>query len=179
MTRATTFRATAVIGGVLLAILMIMTVSRAAFTAETENASNAWTAGTLTLTDNDNGDALFTVPDVAPGDFGDNCIEVEHSGVDADIVLSGIATGGTGLQHLLDVTITRWPGGVCDSGTSYEVYSGLLSAFSSDTSLPAWDTAFHGSTQAYKIAWSLDSATGDNAQGDTGLARFTWTATSN
>jgi hypothetical protein len=179
MTRTTTFRATAIVGGFLLAILMIMTVSRAAFTAETDNGGNTWSAGTLNLTNDKVGEVLFEVPEIAPGDSGWKCIEIIHSGLDADVALSGIATGGTGLQHLLDVTITRYAGGDCNSGTSYDVYDGKLSAFPGSTPEPLWDTSVLGSTQHYKIAWSLPASTGNSAQGDTGLARFTWQATSN
>jgi hypothetical protein len=179
LTRATTFRSTAVIGGVLLAILMIMTVSRAAFTAETDNAANSWAAGQLQLDNDSPGTALFNIDNIAPGDAGSNCIEIIHSGVDANIVLSGIATGGTGLQDLLNVTVTRFAGGACDSGSSFTVYNGTLSAFGGDTSDPSWDTSVLGSTQHYKIAWTLPIGTDNAAQGATGLARFTWTATSN
>lgn len=177
LTRATTFRATAIIGAVLLAILMIMTVSRAAFTAQTDNAGNNWSAGTLTLDNDKEGELLFNVPDIAPGDTGENCIEIRQSGVDADVMLSGIAAGGTGLQGLLDVTITRYAGGNCNSGTAYDVYDGRLNRFAS--SEPLWDTSVLGNTQHYKIEWSLPRGTGNGAQGETATARFVWTATSN
>ena len=45
MTRATTFRTTAIIGAFLLALLMIMTVSRAAFSDPTSNDGNYVDAG--------------------------------------------------------------------------------------------------------------------------------------
>ncbi len=179
MTRSTTFRATAIVGGFLLAILMIMTVSRAAFTATTDNSGNAWNTGVLNLDDDDEGFALFDESGIAPGDSGSNCIEVIHSGVDADVVLSGIAAGGSGLQSRLDVTITRFAGGGCNAGTSWLVYDGKLNAFGSDAS-PTWDTASSlGHSQHYEITWSLDSGVGNGAQGLAATATFTWQATSN
>jgi len=178
MTRATTFRATAIVGGFLLALLMIMTVSRAAFTATTENTGNTWGAGVLELTDDDSGFALFEVDDIAPGDSGSNCIAVIHSGVDADVLMSAIASGGTGLQSRLDVSVTRFAGGDCNSGASWPVYGGKLNAFTGDAS-PTWDTAVLGHTQHYLITWSLPETVGNGAQGLSATAEFTWQATSN
>ena len=179
MTRATTFRATAIVGGFLLAILMIMTVSRAAFTATTTNSGNSWTAGTLELTNDQASTALFEVPDVAPGDSGSDCIAIIHSGVDADVVLSAINASGTGLQTRLDVTITRFAGNACDAGSSWLVYDGKLNAFTGDVSSPTWDTSVLGHTQHYKIEWALPDTVGNGYQGRTATAAFTWQATSN
>jgi len=80
MTRATTFRAVAVFSGFLIAILMVMSVSRALFTNPTSNDENAWTSGSVVLvnefattdggtpTFDETGAALFTITDMVPGD---------------------------------------------------------------------------------------------------------------
>jgi len=185
MTRATTLRATAVIGGVLLAMMMIMTVSRAAFTDTTSNPNNAWDAGTVVLTDDHQtpATAMFTEGPLKPGDTGSACIGVIYNGtVSSDVVLSAIdTTGSTGLETAIDVVIDKSDGTTCGDGTTTPVYTGGLDAFTNDAG--SWTATSAGTTYYYKVAWtftSTDSDTGDNAlQGTNATAAFTWTATSN
>ncbi len=51
MTRAATFRTAAVVAALLMAALMIMTASRAAFTNPTSNDANYATSGSVNLTE--------------------------------------------------------------------------------------------------------------------------------
>lgn len=60
----------------LLAGLFIWQGSNAAFTASTRNAGSSWSAGTVTLTDDDLGAAAFQVVNVTPGATGTKCIVV-------------------------------------------------------------------------------------------------------
>jgi hypothetical protein len=185
MTRATTFRATAVIGGALLAMLMIMTVSRAAFSDTTSNPDNAWDAGTVVLTDNHQSPAtaMFDEGPLKPGDSGSACIGVIYNGtVESNVVLSAIDTAGsTGLEGAIDVVIDKSDGSTCGNGTTTPVYTGGLDAFSGDTG--HWTASSAGTTYYYNVAWTFTS-TGTNAgdnmlQGLNATAAFTWTATSN
>ncbi len=184
MTRATTLKATAVIGGVLLAMMMIMTVSRAAFTDTTSNPNNAWDAGTVVLTDDHQpGTAMFTEGPLKPGDTGDACIGVIYNGtVSSDVVLSAIdTTGSTGLETAIDVVIDKSDGTTCGDGTTTPVYTGGLDTFTNDAG--SWTATSAGTTYYYNVAWTFTSTgsdTGDNAlQGTNATAAFTWTATSN
>ncbi|MEA2010953.1 MAG: hypothetical protein U9N78_09635, partial [Actinomycetota bacterium] len=123
MTRATTFRATAIVGGFLLAILMIMTVSRAAFTDAASNDGNSWGTGNVAIHDarvpndpitgDESGTALFTTSDnIAPGYDEHKCIDVVYDGsVDADSALTSVTrTGDWSLANNLSLTITRYEG---------------------------------------------------------------------
>ncbi len=157
-------------------MLMIMTVSRAAFVDTTENPGNTWTAGALELTDNKNGTALFTVADMAPGHTGDNCIEVTKSGVDADIVLSGTATN-TALGSFMTLSVTRYPGATC-TGTSADVYSGTLAGFPTGIT-DSWDTTVDGNLNSYYFEWTFPQDATNGLQNATAGASFLWTATSN
>lgn len=181
MTRATTFRATAVVGGFLLAILMIMTVSRAAFSDTTSNAGNSWDSGEVVLTDDWQGaGAMFTETDLVPGDGGSQCIEVIYEGsVAADVVLSSISTAGsTGLAPALTLDITKWDGTNCNDGGSVTVYSGPMAGAAGFGG--TWTAGSFGDSQFYEIAWAFPSTASDNNyQGKGAMAAFTWQATGN
>lgn len=92
--------------------LLIATVGAAVFSAYTSvstNEGNTFTAGTIALTDNDSGSALFNVSGFTPGDSFVRCIRVDYAstgGVQSGLKLFG-ATGGTGLANYLDVRIRR------------------------------------------------------------------------
>lgn len=92
--------------------LLIATVGAAVFSAYTSVASNegnTFTAGTIDLTDNDSGSALFNVNGFTPGDAFVRCLRVAYQstgGVQSNIKLYG-ATGGTGLAGYLDLRIRR------------------------------------------------------------------------
>ncbi|MEN8115278.1 MAG: hypothetical protein ABFS21_12920, partial [Actinomycetota bacterium] len=178
-TRATTFRATAIVGGFLLALLMIMTVSRAAFSDTTDNTDNSWAAGEVRLTDDDGGLALFTATNIAPGDNGDGCIAVIYEGtVTAAVVLSSVSTAGsTGLAPALDVTIDRYPDAGC-AGTASPVFAGTLAAANGASFPDSWTATAFGETQYYGITWTFQSGAGNSYQGTGAEAAFTWQATS-
>jgi hypothetical protein len=59
-----------------------------AFSATTTNAGNEVNTGTVTLTDNDTGSALYNLPNARPGDSVSRCIKVTFSGsLDSDVHL--------------------------------------------------------------------------------------------
>ena len=189
MTRATTFRATAVIGGVLLAILMIMTVSRAAFSDTTDNTGNSWASGVVSLTDNYTEDVnlaeMFDEDPIAPGDTDSACIEIIYTGSPPPCLPhSSISTAGsTGLAPALDMEIERYSG-ACkgESGSSLEesdVFTGTLAAANSATFLDTWAAATVGARQFYEITWTFNNGAGNSYQDTTAQAAFTWQATSN
>jgi hypothetical protein len=57
-----------------------------AFSATTQNAGNEITTGTVALSDNDVGQALFAINNAEPGDSWTRCIKVSYSGsVEAEV----------------------------------------------------------------------------------------------
>jgi len=166
-------------------MLMIMTVSRAAFTDTTANGGNEWDAGSVVLTDDHQTPAtvLFDEGPLKPGDTGSNCIGVIYDGdVESDIVLSDIdTTGSDGLQVAIDVVIDKSDGSTCGDGTTTPVYTGGLDTFVTDAG--SWTSDAAGTTYYYNIAWTFTSQGDDTAdnllQGKNAKAAFTWTATSN
>jgi hypothetical protein len=92
--------------GVIAAVAGLATWS--AYSSTTSNASNQFQTGSVTLTDNDSGTAMFNMTGARPGDTVSKCITVSYSGtLTSNVVLYGAATGGNGLDAYLDLKVTR------------------------------------------------------------------------
>lgn len=162
----------------------VVVSSRSAFSATTENASNSWTAGTVTITDDDAGVAMFTPTAMKPGDSNTNCIVATYSGtlVPADVKLYGVS-GGTGLDAYLDVTIDLGTGGAFGNCTGFVLgstpFTGTLATFAAThtnftNGIAGWSPAANPESQTYRITVSLQD--NNAAQGLNGTATFTWEA---
>jgi hypothetical protein len=77
------------------------------FSATTQNAGNEISTGTVALSDNDSGSALFNITNASPGDSWARCIKVTYNGsLPADVHLYLQGTTGT-LANYLDLTMTQ------------------------------------------------------------------------
>jgi hypothetical protein len=203
MTRATTFRAAAVFGGFLLAILMVMSASRALFTNPTSNDANAWTSGNVVLVNeaattdggpgpadyDESGTALFTITAMAPGDSDTVCFEVIYEGnLDALIELDSVMLAGVDENTIsaeMNLTIDRYDVAGCDPGdfdadVTNDAGSPTLAA--PDLVEVAWSPAVPGTDESrwYQITVELDSgATNDMQDRTVDDVEFEWLATSN
>jgi predicted ribosomally synthesized peptide with SipW-like signal peptide len=109
----------------------------AAFSATTSNPNNSITAGTVSISDNDGGTALYSVTNQKPGDYAESCIRVTYTGsVTNSVKLYRSAfTGGSGLDSYIDLAITKGTGTAADCSDfsgSTSVYSGTLTALGSN-----------------------------------------------
>src|SRR4051794_38794845 len=59
---------------------MVLSATNAAFTATTTNGANSFGAGTVALSDDDSGNALFNLSGLKPGDSMNQCITVSYTG---------------------------------------------------------------------------------------------------
>lgn len=192
MTRAATFRAAAVLGAMLLAAVMILTASRAAFTDLASNDGNAWSTGTVALHDarepNDPvagdetfGTALFDASNIAPGYTGNNCIDIVYDGsVDATAALTSISvTGDAALYDELTVVVSRHDGAGCGGAVENTVIAAPDDLGSFTIVETAWSASGGvATTKSYDITITLPGSVGNSAQGATASADFEWTATS-
>lgn len=164
----------------------------AAFTAQTENPGNSVTAGTVELSDNDGGTALYSMANAAPGDSTSRCIQVTYSGsLPSDVALYTDDTIDTlGAEVTLDIDagtqdpfaadctgFTPDAGGALFSGSlasfaaTHDSYANGLSDYPGD-SATEWTT---GDVVVYRVTATLDSdATLEGAT--TGTHAFTWEA---
>jgi predicted ribosomally synthesized peptide with SipW-like signal peptide len=167
-----------------------------AFSATTSNPSNAFSAGTVTLTDNDSGSSMLSLSNAKPGDSSTGCITVTYSGSLSSNVRLYASTTGT-LAQYLTMTITQ--GGGTPIGTSNvpfgsactnftadtsgsQIFNGTLSSFASTytnfgtglalTNISGSTTWSQNNFRVYKIVVSLNND--NNAQGLSSTATFTW-----
>lgn len=182
-------RAGTLIAAVLLVGLLVMGVSRAAFFDLTSNASNDFAAGTVVISDDDSGSAMFSVSDMTPGDSATECIKVTYDGsispVDVVVYVSPGDLTGSGLDDYLDMTMERGISsgggfGDCTGFGSNLVCSGTLDGFASlytDFGNGAlWTNATTGDYSVYRFTLTLQD---DNAaQGLDAAVTFTWEAQS-
>jgi hypothetical protein len=162
-----------------------VTASVAAFSDTTDNAGNTWSAGTVALTDNDFGSAMFTASDMAPGTPVIKCIVVSYSGTltPSDVNLYGVVSGGNGLDAYLDLTIEEGSGGTFTDCTGFAssstIFTGTLANFAVthdnfSNGAGVWNPAANPELKTYRFTVTLQ----DNnlAQGLNATATFTWEA---
>jgi len=168
--------ATIVVLGVLIALIGGAVFS--AYTSVATNDGNQFTAGTIGLTDNDAGTALFAVAGFVPGDTYTKCLTVNYQstgGVQSAVRLYG-QSGGTGLVTYLDLQIRRGssppaasPGdctGFTADPTDYDgdgagvIYKGPLGSFGTNYATgtadpqPSWS---NGDSAVYQITITVQN----------------------
>lgn len=157
----------------------------AAFLSVTSNdgngSGNDIGAGTVDLTDNDSGSAMFTISNMRPTDPPvSSCITVTYNGsLDSVVGLYGSVSGT--LAPFLDLTVFAGDsGGSFGDCTSFSastvLYTGPLDAFpaaygSIMDPISPWVT---GSYHSYKFTFSLQNTAA--AQGLAASVNFTWEA---
>ena len=158
--------------------LLIMRVSGAAFSATTDTSGSSFGVGSISLTDDDGGTALFTVTDMAPGDSQTECIQITYTGAfDPGVVRvysGGFTDSANNLGNHLNVTIEQGaPTDTCLlflSGTTIQT-STPLSTFATNsnsyaTGVGTWDPSGTGESRVYQITVELDALTPGDVQGE-------------
>lgn len=174
-------RLAAIASSLLLLTVFTSARSQAAFTDSTDNAGNSWTAGSVTLTDDDSNTALFSYSGWTPTDTASNCIVVTYSGdvLPAAIRLHAITTGG--LDDYLDFTVELGTGGSFGNCAGFTptstIFSSTLTNFAlahSDyaSGLNVFTAATNPTSQTLRITTTLQD--NNAAQGLSSTATLTW-----
>lgn len=156
---------------VLLAGGLVWQASDAAFTSSTRNSGNAWSAGQVTLTDDDLGAAAFTVEHLTPGESGSKCIVVTSNSNVAGEVRSytqNLVTSASGLEDHILFQVEQGNGGSFNDCTGFVPLPGALPAASLTmlntvnhdyaTGGARWATAGTvGETHSYRGTWTFDT----------------------
>jgi hypothetical protein len=197
--RRRALRAAAPIAGLLAAGLLVWQGSYAAFSATTANNTDAWSSGSLVLTNN-GGTATYAATTTAtfnelalkPGSTGTKCITVKSAGTAAGSLAfyrSALADSSPSLGAQIQVTIDAAPvatdvlvgcGGFPAVGLTNVTTGTALTALPTTYATATGPVAVAAGTQliAYRIAWTFASTgttAGDNAlQTKTVTAGFTW-----
>ena len=160
------------------------------FSATTQNAGNEISTGTVALTDNDNGSAMFNVTNAKPGDTWTRCIKVTYGGTLPADVRQYINAGPTLVGQYLNVKIetgaqatSTFPDctGFVTATTNYDgpVASYTAFDFASGTSQPPVGKAFWdpGDSVVVRTTLALSASTPDAAQGTSaGNVTVVWEA---
>ena len=166
--------------------LMVWESSGAAFSATAADlAATSWAEGTLGLSDDDAGTALFAAHNLAPGSTGSTCITVSSTGSSAAAVrLYGTSYATTrGLADHVSLTVEEGvdaTGTPCSSRTGgASIYSGTLAGFGTgrtgfSSGVGTWTPTGTASKTTYRISYSLAADTPNTAEGGTASLGFTW-----
>lgn len=182
----------ATVAGMAVASALVWRTSEAAFTATTDNGGNSFAAGTVSLSDDDSGSALFTMTGLAPGSSQTACIEVTYTGslTPASAITFYAAStnandgSGNGLADDLDVTVELGTdGSTCaafSAASSLYTATALASLAAVGSPLSTGWTPAGGSNgmRPFRFTITLGADTANDAQGDSSTATFTWAATS-
>jgi hypothetical protein len=172
------------------------------FSATTQNAGNEISTGTVAISDNDAGSALYNVTGAKPGDTVSKCIRTTYTGtLPSDVHIYSTSTPGP-LAQYVNLTITKgtqtgsaaFPD--CGVGFSADtantgsgpgvVFTGTLQGFEGsvkdfgtgiDTDPVGQTSWVTGNSVVFKIDATLQSTTPDTGQGSSsGVHTFVWEA---
>lgn len=147
--------------------------SGATFTSQSANSGNAYTAGTLTQS-NDVTGALFNLTNLKPGDTVSKTVTIKNTGsLPASFSLSGTATNGFSADMLSF--------NVKEGSTALVTQSSLgataaVSLPSASVAVPAIKAWAPGETHTYTFTVALSALAPNTDQGKTASAAFTWDA---
>lgn len=182
-----TYIAVATLAGLVVSGGLVWQGSQAAFTAQTDNGVNNWNSGTVVLSDDDGGVALFNVTGMAPGNTGTKCINVEYDGdVLADVELYVSASGGT-LAPYVDLTVDAGTGATDSACAGFtplapvSTFSGTLASFTAThgsyaNGFGTWAPSVPDSVRSYRFTYTLQDD--DNAQAQSANVTLLWEARS-
>lgn len=167
----------------LLTGAVVWNASSAAFTDTTDNTGNAWSTGTVDITDDDAGAARFNVSGLTANSTDTRCITVTYNGsLAASVKLYGAASG-TGLANYLDLVIEEGDGGSFASCTGFvatsTVFTGTLSTFAANstnfaTGVGTFAPTGSAQNKTYRITYTVQD--NNAAQGLSAGGTFTWEA---
>lgn len=176
-------RATALTTALLLVTVLTVGRSQAAFTATTSNAANSFATGTVVISDDDGGSAMFSATNMTPGTAIVECITVTYSGdqLPAPIRVYGSTTGA--LDTYLNTTIEIGTGGTFGDCTGFTptstLFNNTLENFATThtnwaSGLATFSAAANPTSRTFRF--SLDVQDNTSAQGSSATATFTFEA---
>lgn len=166
-----------------------------AFSSTTSNSGNTFAAGTVHLTDNDSGSAMYNVSAGAPGTAVVKCIKLTYGGTLAANVKLYTTSSLGAVANEIDLTVEKGTSSGSptfpDCGTfnsEATVYNGTLAGFASThgsyangaSAYPSSQTQWNeNDTLVYRFALTLQDDNGANGGAtplSTGAHGFTWEA---
>lgn len=176
-------RATAIATALLAVTMLTVTRSEAAFSDTTANTANSFATGTVVLTDDDSGTAMFSATNMSPGTPVVDCITVTYSGdqLPAPVRLYGSTTGT--LDTYLDTTVEIGTGGSFGDCTGFTptstLFNNTLANFAAtntdwSSGLATFTAAANPTSRTFRF--TIEVQDNPAAQGDSATADFTFEA---
>jgi len=154
---------------IIVAGLLVYTASQAAFVATTTTGSSSFSTGSVELTNDKVGTAVFTATDLAPGSSDSAEIVVTYTGsLDADVVLYSSIAGGSAqtLAPYLNLQISTgsdtWTGTLEDFQGITDFAGGVLPVAMSEND-----------TETYTVAYTVANNAPQSAEAS---VTFVWEA---
>ena len=175
-------RTLAALATVLVAV-GITAASGADFTAQSANASNTFTAGSLTMDNSEGAGAILSATGMKPGDATTNAVGtvvIKNTGTLAGTFTLGKSAltdtpSSPAMSGKLNVTVIDCGTGVaatCAVGDP-DVYTGTLAAMGTGIDLGSFAG---GEEHLYEFTVALDSSADNTYQNGSSLATFLWQA---
>ncbi|WXF90042.1 hypothetical protein WDV91_11355 [Curtobacterium flaccumfaciens pv. flaccumfaciens] len=165
---------------------LIATASYAAFSSSTDSAANSWRTGAVSLTDDDQGVALFDVDDLVPGSAGSNCITVTANTTNASTVklFTADAADDDALAEHVGLTVERGSLGTPDDCSTFTTtttvhdgtLAGLMESESFGTGVDAWKPTTGTASTTYRFSYDLSEAAPNTVQSSEAGTTFVWEA---
>jgi hypothetical protein len=187
--RSAWFPAVLIAVGLLLSSVIIWRTSTAAFTSTTSNGTNTFATGTVALSDNDSGTALFTASNLKPGSTGTACIRVTYSGslASAIKVYGSSASATNSLDTYLTWTVEEGSSGATSfpSCTGFvlqgSLFSNTLATFAAShtgwaNGLTATWAPSSTSSRDFRFTYTLSAAAPNSTQNSTAQIAVVWEA---
>lgn len=144
--------------------------SGADFTSTSENSASAVTSGTLTQSNSRDGQAIFNVGNIKPGDTVTGSVTISNTGsLPADFEVLETADNGFVTDTNLHMTITE-EGGPAGPRT---LLDGAFGDLADDTDLGRFEV---GESRTYTYVVTLAQSAGNDEQAKTATAAYRWNA---
>lgn len=171
-----TARAFAAAISALLIATFVVNRSQQALTVEGTATASEISAGTIKLSDDDNGQSLFDLADMVPGRSSQECISIVYEGTISPVAL-GLKADATGdLPPFLDVTIESGRNGgfrSCSGFTAERVvYEGTLAELAERELVPLSELHNTGDSKAYRVTFAIQDTA--EALGRVASVGFVW-----
>jgi hypothetical protein len=186
ITRKQLVAGAAIPAAVLASGAIVWQSSYSAFTASASNPTNNWSAGSVTIADDDSNTAMFNATNMKPGATGVKCIAVTSSGSLASTVKLYSTSYSTtnALAANINLKVEEGTGATTASCAGFTgastLYDNPLSTFGTTktsfaTGVSSWaPTGVASETKSFRITYTLSATTPDTAQGGTAALGFTW-----
>lgn len=178
------------VAAALIAVALVGTLvfrtSSALFSSTTINPSNSWATGSVTVSDDDSGTAMFTTGGnglLTGGQSLVNCIKVDYTGTStAGVGIKFYGTAAGTLAPYLDVTVESGTGGGfgdCTGFSGSSIYVGTLANLNTNVGsyangVGAWTPVSNADSRVYRITVAVQQNSLAQAKSATGT--FTWEA---